>query len=246
MKINREVLKSNFPQVESSETEQGKGLPQPPLQKPYSEEASIIDLPPVDGEVIQNGDIYSCFKERRSLRKYTEDSMSLKELAYLLWATQGVDKVVGKRNFATFRPVPSGGARHAFETYLAINRVEGLEKGIYRYLHKDHQLVLVQSGDFLDKVAAAAEEQKFIANAAVVFIWSCFPARCEWRYSVAAPKLILLDAGHVCQNLYLSCQSIGWGTCAVASYDQEKMDELIQVDGQEEFTVYLAPVGKKQ
>lgn len=66
----------------------------------------------------------------------------------------------------------------------------------------------------------------------------------EWRYLEAAHRVILLDAGHVCQNLYLACENIGAGTCAIAAYDQEAMDSLLGVNGESEFTVYLAPVGK--
>jgi SagB-type dehydrogenase family enzyme len=66
----------------------------------------------------------------------------------------------------------------------------------------------------------------------------------EWRYSLAAHRVILIDAGHVCQNLYLACEAIGAGTCAVAAYDQEQLDNLLNVDGLDEFAVYLAPVGK--
>ncbi len=71
-----------------------------------------------------------------------------------------------------------------------------------------------------------------------------FPYRMEWRYGLAAHKVIALDAGHVCQNLYLACEAIGAGTCAVAAYQQQLMDGLLRVDGQEEFVIYLAPVGK--
>jgi nitroreductase len=56
--------------------------------------------------------------------------------------------------------------------------------------------------------------------------------------------VIALDAGHVCQNLYLACEAIGAGTCAIAAYNQDLADELLGVDGDEEFTVYIAPVGK--
>jgi nitroreductase len=53
-----------------------------------------------------------------------------------------------------------------------------------------------------------------------------------------------MDVGHVCQNLYLACEAINAGTCAIGAYDQEAVDELIGVDGEEEFAIYLAPVGK--
>ena len=66
----------------------------------------------------------------------------------------------------------------------------------------------------------------------------------EWRYGLAAHKVIAPDAGHVCQNLYLACEAISAGTCAIAAYHQERMDALLRVDGEEEFTIYLAPVGK--
>jgi SagB-type dehydrogenase family enzyme len=66
----------------------------------------------------------------------------------------------------------------------------------------------------------------------------------EWRYSYAAHKVIAIDAGHVCQNLYLACENNGCGTCAVAAYDQEATDHLLGIDGEEEFAIYMAPVGK--
>jgi SagB-type dehydrogenase family enzyme len=78
----------------------------------------------------------------------------------------------------------------------------------------------------------------------VAFIWSCIPYRSEWRYNVAAHKTMLLDAGHLCQNLYLACEAVGCGTCAIGAYNQEAIDEFLGLDGEEEFVVYLAPVGK--
>jgi len=68
----------------------------------------------------------------------------------------------------------------------------------------------------------------------------------EWRYGLAAHKVIAIEAGHVCQNLYLACEAIGAGMCAMAAYDQEKMDEFLGVDGEDEFAIYLASVGRKE
>jgi nitroreductase len=59
-----------------------------------------------------------------------------------------------------------------------------------------------------------------------------------------APKLIALDAGHVCQNLYLACEAISAGTCGIAAYNQKEMDAALGLDGTDEFAVYCAPVGK--
>jgi len=86
--------------------------------------------------------------------------------------------------------------------------------------------------------------QVFIGKAPVTFIWAVIPYRMEWRYHLAAARVIGMDVGHVCQNLYLACQAVGCGTCAIAAFHQEGMDTLIQVDGTDEFVFYLAPLGK--
>ena len=180
-----------------------------------------------------------------SRRNFGDAHISLEELSFLLWATQGVHSVSGDCS-TTRRTVPSGGARHPFETYLIVNRVEGLKPGVYRYLPLEHLLTKVGrlSDDAEERLTEAGEGQAFIAMAAVVFVWTAIPYRAEWRYSIIAHKDIAIEAGHICQNLYLVCEAVGAGTCAVSSYHQKKIDELIGVDGEEEFTVYLAPVGK--
>ena len=144
-----------------------------------------------------------------------------------------------------YRTVPSAGARHAFETYLFVQNVEGISEGFYRYLPLEHQLYFeFQEEQGAQKIVQATFTQTFIGKAPLVFIWSVIPYRMEWRYDIAAHKVILLDAGHVCQNLYIACEAIGAGTCAIAAYDQEGMDSLLRLDGEDEFVIYLAPVGK--
>jgi SagB-type dehydrogenase family enzyme len=120
-----------------------------------------------------------------------------------------------------------------------------LEPGIYRYLPVEHQLLLVsREKDLSQRISAATLQQSFIGKAATVFVWTTIPYRMEWRYDLAAHKVIALDAGHVCQNLYLACEAVKAGTCAIAAYHQDLMDRLLGVDGESEFTLYLAPVGK--
>ena len=97
-----------------------------------------------------------------------------------------------------------------------------------------------------EKITEAAFHQDWIANAAVVFVWTTIPYRMEWRYDLAAHRVILLDAGHVCQNLYLACEAIGAATCAIAAYDQDLIDWLLGLDGKDEFVIYMAPVGKRK
>jgi len=188
-------------------------------------------------------DITTAIGNRKSHRVYLKQSLSLEELAYLLWCTQGIRGTVF--NGHAYRNVPSAGCRHAFETYLAIFNVDKLDPGMYRYLPLSHQLVFEFTDDMLpEKMIIASLGQSYPGKSALTFIWVAIPYRMEWRYGLAAHKVIALDAGHVCQNLYLACEAIDAGTCAIAAYDQEELDELLGLDGEEEFAVYIAPVGK--
>lgn len=241
----RNFMKSGFSDDDDDfKSDQQLQKPQPPLQKPYPEDAKVINLPQVNENILTKTNIFEIFKDRVSHRTFTGENISLEELSFLLWATQGVKSIKGN-NYATLRPVPSAGARHPFETYIEVNKVEGLKSGVYRYLALTHQLLCLFENDNLeDTISELSLGQKFVGKSAVTFIWSVVPYRGEWRYSIVAHKPMLLDAGHVCQNLYLACEAIGCGTCAIAAYDQTGYDKFLQIDGENEFVVYLAPVGK--
>lgn len=239
---NRSLMKSAFAE-DDYESDQQKQLPQPPLTKPAMG-GRVIPLTKEFADVIKEPNYLTLVQERKSQRVYKNESITLAQLAFLLWSTQGVKEIRGN-NYATVRPVPSAGARHAFETYLAIFNMEGLEKGIYHYLPMEHSLEFITAvDDFAKTVSDSLCEQKWaVNNSAAVFFYSAIPYRSEWRYTADAHKLILLDAGHVVQNLYLSALAIGCGTCAIAAFDQAKADKMLQLDGIDEFVVYAAPVG---
>lgn len=229
-------------------TDQRLKTPPPPIQKPYPYGARLIDL--IASEQIRLGtaSLRDVIVKRESRRKFSSSPLTLEELSFLLWATQGVRNVTSQdgQPLRSFRTVPSGGGRHALETYLVINRVIGVEPGLYRYLPIEHKLLFLNfRPDLAEKLAHACLEQTYIKESAVIFAWTTIPYRAEWRYSIVAHKMIALDAGHVCQNLYLAAEAIGAGTCAVAAYHQRPMDDLIGVDGEDEFVIYLAPVGKQ-
>ena len=230
--------------IDFSTTDQSAGIPPPPIEKGCSAGAARIDLihPNKFGALLRV-DLLSAMANRRSRRKFSKTPLTIEELSFLLWATQGVRKQAGAGPVR--RTVPSAGNRHALETYLCVLNVEGLDKGLYRYLPLEHQLVAEYRDEgAAKKIGPATLGQNWISSAAVVFIWAAIPYRMEWRYGLVAHKAICLDAGHVCQNLYLACEAISAGTCAVAAYDQELMDQLLRVDGKDEFVMYLAPVGK--
>ena len=238
MESYREFLKAHiWKKWNSLETDQKKQAPKPPNQKPYPEEAELIDLVPPEDLTVGEVSLIEAINSRESCRRFTEEPLTLEELSFLLWTTQGVREVT--RHDITLRTVPSAGARHPFETYLLVKRVTGLRPGLYRYLSLEHKLCLLEPGE-------KAVDAWFMRDCAVVFVWTAIPYRTEWRYGIISPKLIALDAGHVCQNLYLACEAIQAGTCAIGAYNQDEMDAIVGVDGVEEFTVYVAPVGKRQ
>ena len=241
---NRNFLKDSIRKsVDFSKTEQNNGVVAPPIEKPYPKDAELIDLAvQEDWENIFNIPFARAVKNRKSRRNYSGEPLSLDELSFLLWATQGVRLVEGGN---TYRNVPSAGCRHSMETYLAVFNIGGLQKGVYRYLPLSHRLILEFTENELEqKLINATFGQQFAGLSAVTFVWTSIPNRMEWRYGPVSHKVIAMDAGHAAQNLYLACEAINSGTCAIAAYDQEYADDLFGLDGVDEFVIYLAPVGK--
>jgi SagB-type dehydrogenase family enzyme len=245
IKESRKSLRSDmWSEFRKWETDQKKRIPHPPPQKPYPENSKLVELISPDNFKVGTMPLRDVINKRRSRRKYNNLPISLEELSFLLWSTQGVQEII-QEGVTVLKTVPSGGARHPFETYLVINRVTDLEPGLYRYLSIDHKLLFLGSKPDLDElITEACNNQRFIKDAAVVFVWTTIPYRMEWRYHLIAHKVIAIDAGHLCQNLYLSSESIGAGTCGIGAYDQDKVDSILGVDGVDEFTIYIAPVGK--
>jgi SagB-type dehydrogenase family enzyme len=240
----RAFLKSDrWEEWRASETDQKRRVPPLPPEKPYPEGATLIDLIAPEKLTVGNAPLREVIGRRRSRRRFTGESLTAEELSFLLWATQGVRQVTPD-SARSQRTVPSAGARHPFETYLFVQRVEGLSPGLYRYLPVEHKLcALSRSGDLGERVSDALHGQ-YVRDSAVVFLWTAIPYRTEWRYTFMSPKVIALDAGHLCQNLYLASEAIGAGTCAIGAYDQTKADALLDVDGKDEFVIYAAPVGR--
>ncbi|NBF40822.1 MAG: SagB/ThcOx family dehydrogenase [Spirochaetes bacterium] len=235
----RTLLKTRWAQLDRAKTDHRRGKPVPAMQKPCS--GTKIALPDPSSAATAGVAVGDAIRGRASRRKFADAPLNLEELSFLLWATQGVRKHTEK---ASFRTVPSGGARHPFETYLFCSRVEGIEPGLYRYLPFDHALCSHGPIERMDEVLEEAL-LKHHFGAAVDFVWAAVPYRCEWTYGSESLRLILLDAGHVCGQLYLACEEVGCGTCAVGAYDQDKLDGLLGLDGHDEFAVYAAPVGKR-
>ena len=240
--IGKEFMeKTKFQYLDRSD--QSRNLPQPPLEMEYDASRPVRDLPGPENIKIRSLDLREAIEGRRSIRSYSQEPLTIEELSYLLWVTQGVVHVTPG---ATFRNVPSAGARHALETYLLINNVRDVPEGIYRFLAIEHKLVEINTDpDMADRVTQGCSGQDFIRKSAVTFIWVADAYRMKWRYGERGYRYLHLDAGHACQNLYLSAGSVDCGVCAIAAFSDDDMNDLLELDGVERFVIYVATVGKK-
>ena len=226
------------------ESDEQKKKPFPLFQKDYGQDTKLIDLIPPEEFEIGGKSFLDVVNRRISRRNYTDEALNLEELSFLLWCTQGVKKVI-KTGRGVMRTVPSAGAKSPLETYLIINRVNGIEPGLYRYISFSHKLLFVKTIEDAEiKVGELTYDQKFVGKGAVIFFWVAIPYRTEWRYTILAHKFIAIDLGLVCENLYLACEAIDLGTVAIGYYEQKKLDSLLELDGKDEFVVLVAPVGK--
>ena len=225
-------------------SDQQKGIPQPPLELPPSPDYPVLQLPRPETLTVPPLDLRAAIEQRRSIRSYAHEPLSPEDLSFLLWCTQG-----GQKTFPqwTLRTVPSAGARHAFETYLLVNDVRGVDPGLYHYLASSHQIQKIDADPTLPhRITGACFDQAFILMSGVLFLWTAVPYRMTWRYGERGYRDLHLDAGHVCQNLYLAAEVVKCGICAVAAFDDDAMNTLLGINGADQFLIYLAAVGKKQ
>lgn len=242
VKYYRELTHFSADKESPYPSHQQQRLPQPPLAKNKMSDMQISLPMDFKGLDLKNNTVDLIYS-RISRRSFSGENLSLLQLSFLLWATQGVKSIRGN-SYATMRTVPCGGARHPFETYLAVQNVEGLEKGIYHYLPMTNEIEFIRPLENMPEVIAdSVVGQKWASDASVVFYWSIVPYRAEWRYGEGAVLRSLVDVGHVCQNLYLACEAAKLGTCAVISFNFDVCNSLFDLDGENEYIVYCAPVG---
>lgn len=176
---------------------------------------------------------------RRSRRDYSGEPLSLEDLSRLLHAAQGITHL-----WEAHRTAPSAGALYPIELYAVVNDVSGLTAGIYHYAVQKHELELLSPGDFRAAVMQAGAWQDFLAQGNVCIVLSSIFQRTRWKYQERTYRYVLLEAGHIGQNLYLAATSMGLGACAVGAFLDNDLNDLLGLDGQEEAAIYLLSVGR--
>jgi len=213
---------------------------QPDLYKEYPQ-AGKIELPAFEPARAMSLD--QTLRQRKSIRDFQAKPISKGQLAYLLWASTGIQRV---EQGYEFRTAPSAGALYPIETYVVVNNVKSLEAGVYHYAIRSHQLEQLQQRDLRQQIAAAALGQGMCATAAAVFIWTAVFERCKWKYGQRAYRYIYLDAGHIAENLALAAVSLNLGTCEIGALYDDHVNAIIGIDGTQESTICMAALGVPQ
>lgn len=228
------------------ETKYGRGrkLPETRILKkpmPYKEYPHVPQFKLPNPVVVNGPGIWKVILRRRSIRDYDSNFvLDLEGLSQIIWASCGISSV---RDGYTFRTWPSAGALYPIETYLYVNNVEGLQKGIYHYNVKNHSLELIFSADYGRSLTTACLGQGMVRNSAVSFIWTAIFDRCRIKYGERAYRYIFMEVGHICQNLYLACTALNLACCAIGAFLDDEVNSIIGVDGVTESAIYIATVG---
>ena len=212
----------------------------PPPRKAYPD-APRVKLP--RPQPLNALSLEEAIQRRRSIREYSPDPLSAEELSLLLHLTDGI---TARRYGIGFRSAPSAGALYPIEIYPIIRRVEGVAPGVYHYDVQEHALELLREGDFGAEMVRHCLGQQMPGDAAVTLVLTAVFQRTRWKYRERAYRYVMLEAGHIGQNVYLAAVAMGMGACAIGAFFDEPLNALLGVDGEEEAVVYVLTVGKRR
>lgn len=200
-----------------------------------SDYANIITLPEpnCDGEI----SIENAILNRRSIRDYLNEPLTLTDVSQLLWAAQGTTESGG------YRAVPSGGALYPLEVYLVAGNVMNLLKGIYRYRPLGHEMIKVADGDMRNELASAALKQGCVRRGAVSIVISAVYERMTRKYGQRGVQYVHMEVGHVAQNIYLQAISLNLGTVVVGAFYDDEVKTVLKMP-EEEHPLCIMPVGR--
>ncbi len=211
--------------------------PMPENSEKNMEKDTTISLsrPEKEGET----SLEEAIEKRRSVRSFSQDSLSLEAVSQILWAAQGItSKERG------LRAAPSAGALYPLTIYVSVRSVERLSPGVYEYLPKEHTLKLIKEGDVTENIYESALRQEPIMEGKVTLIIVADYDITRARYGERAERYVYMEAGHVGQNIYLQAETLNIGTVAIGAFDDGGVERAAGIR-EEESVLYLFPLGKK-
>ena len=195
-----------------------------------------VDLPQPRYE--SSVSVEQALRERRSVRTYRDDALSLNDVSQILWAAQGITHERG------LRTAPSGGALYPLELYLFVGNVDGLDRGIYNYRPQGHQLVRVQDGDRRSDLCDATLNQTYVKDAPAAFVFTAIYERITKKYGDRGIRYAHMEAGHAAQNVYLQAGALNLNTVVVGAFQDDEVKKVLELDSNEN-PLYIMPLGKK-
>jgi len=175
--------------------------------------------------------------QRRSIRDFRAESLSLAQVSQLLWSAQGVTADWGGRT------APSAGGLFPLELYLVTGEVTGLAAGVYHYLPGEHRIEAISAGDRRADLAAAALGQACVEQGALNLVITAVPQRTTDKYGERGNRYVYLEAGHAAQNICLTATALGLGTVPVGAFADEAVRQVIGVS-EEVVPLYVLPIGR--
>lgn len=195
------------------------------------------------GKVPPKADFFDLVKQRKSRRDFGRRPITKREISILLGYSCGNMKQTENGHY--HRAQPSAGARFPIEVYpLVFRSGKDLEAGLYHYNVKKHALDVLWKHEFADKDIDALFAYPWVKNAAVAFIMTSVFWRTQNKYGARGYRYILLEAGHIGQNIYLATEALGLKCCALVGTRDETIEKLIDIDGTTESIVYALAAGK--
>ncbi|MHC4132564.1 MAG: SagB family peptide dehydrogenase [Planctomycetota bacterium] len=168
---------------------------------------------------------------RRSVRQFSPRELSFSQIGQLAWAGQGItDRGQG------LRTAPSAGALYPMTLYIVI------KDGLFVYNPQNHSLDQVLNFDIRNNLAQAALNQSAVAEAPCNIIISGSISRLMTQYQNQSRRFMLLEAGHVAQNILLQAVGLKLGSVAIGGFDINMVNDLCRMSRDME-PLYIISVG---
>jgi SagB-type dehydrogenase family enzyme len=230
-----------FITAEESETLQLEHLnaaPSPPLRIGLRDSAEIINLP----DASQN-DVVAFMAKRRTVRIPKDQSISIDAIGDILFAGFGI---VGETRNVTgnlpLKMTPSGGARNPYEAYLIARKIDGLEPGVYHYCGLAHAMQKVND-NALPPLGSLVGGQEWANGMAAMVVLVAHFERTMWKYRDGnAYRVVLIEAGHIGQNIALAATSRGLTACPTAALSHSRIESLLGIDNPLVSSIYALAV----
>jgi SagB-type dehydrogenase family enzyme len=198
--------------------------------------------------LIENGSLGSvtlqkALIERSSKRNFDDKyQFSLRELSNLLYFSSGIKKTNDDEKEERF--YPSAGARYSLEIYPVILNVKGFEQGIYHYHLKSNSLEVISLGKDVVKNTLKSFDQSWLNKSNLVILITSVYWRTQVKYGERGYRYIYLDAGHLCQNFYLTSEALNLGCCEIGGFLDKKINKILDLDENNEATIVALGIGK--